>query len=106
MVGYINIRFRLQNEENGVFNSRVVVLNENFVEDQPIAKNYGETNRIEVVHNKMESLNKNNTWILMLPENKSIFDCKQIFKVKVNGGKNRYKGRLLVQDYTKKHKTG
>ena len=61
---------------------------------------------ITAIQEEMDSLMKNNTWILVdKPENKKLVDCKWIFKKKegITGiGSTRYKARLVAKGFTQK----
>ena len=55
---------------------------------------------------EMAALYENETWDLVsLPENKNVFGCKWVYKVKHdnNGSIGRYNARLVAKDHTQTH---
>ncbi|KAL0403976.1 UNVERIFIED_CONTAM: Retrovirus-related Pol polyprotein from transposon TNT 1-94 [Sesamum radiatum] len=57
----------------------------------------------QAMNEKMESLRKNNTWILISkPKNASVIDCKWLFKIKQENETTRYKARLVAKGFTQK----
>lgn len=53
----------------------------------------------KAMHEEIESLNQNNTWILVdKPEGQKILNSRWIFKIKINpDGTKRYKARLVIK---------
>ncbi|GJX34580.1 putative RNA-directed DNA polymerase [Tanacetum coccineum] len=62
---------------------------------------------IEAMNNEMESLFRNNTWVLVdLPPNKKTIGCKWIWKIKYKstGDIERYKARLVAKGYSQRNR--
>ena len=63
-------------------------------------------NWLKAIHEEMDSLKKNQTWILVKqPEGKSIISCKWIFKRKVGipgVEASRFKARLVARGFLKR----
>lgn len=58
---------------------------------------------VEAMQNEIDALELNNTWILSeLPQNKTLVDCKWVYKVKFrsDGSVERYKARLVARCFT------
>lgn len=58
---------------------------------------------LDAMQLEIDALEINNTWIItQIPENKTIVDCKWVYKVKFNadGSVERYKARLVARGYT------
>ncbi|PWA92889.1 zinc finger, CCHC-type [Artemisia annua] len=75
-----------------------------FIEEEP--RNYKEASKdkkwIEAMEIELDSINKNNTWILTtLPENQKAIGLKWVFKTKrdAQGKIIRYKARLVAKGY-------
>ncbi|KAL0367337.1 UNVERIFIED_CONTAM: Retrovirus-related Pol polyprotein from transposon TNT 1-94 [Sesamum radiatum] len=59
----------------------------------------------QAMNEEMESLRKNNTWILVSkPKNASVIDCKWLFKIKQENKTTRYKARLVAKGFTIKRR--
>ncbi|CAM8959948.1 unnamed protein product [Rhodiola kirilowii] len=58
---------------------------------------------VEAMHKEIKALEGNNTWVLTdLPKNKTVVDCKWIYKIKYlsDGSIERLKARLVARGFT------
>ncbi|GKB84829.1 ribonuclease H-like domain-containing protein [Tanacetum coccineum] len=61
---------------------------------------------IEAMHNEMEALFKNKTWVLVdLPPNRNTIGCKWLWKIKYksSGEIERYKARLVAKGFSQRN---
>lgn len=70
--------------------------------DEAIKSRHSE-NWFNAMKDEIESLHKNKTWKLVpRAENKSVIDCKWVFKVKKEIDGERFKARLVAKGFTQK----
>jgi len=73
------------------------------LEPQTYAKAKGIPEWERVMEAKLQSLQKNHTWILLdLPPGKKLISCKWVYKVKyhADGTLDKYKAKLVAHGFT------